>query len=632
MSVPFCVALQGEIPSGFQDRSREIGALLDMDFSPTGTPVEVARGEVLCVEKHNGLCRITWNRPVQFYRALSHLKQHGNEADFAVQESPCFETGVMLDCSRNAVIRPQAMQTMLCRMALMGMDLAMLYTEDTYEVPGYPYFGYMRGRYTRQELQALDDYAYSLGIELIPCIQTLGHLGRALHWPAMLQYADVAEVLLADDDATLQLLEAMISAASEPFRSKRIHIGMDEAHGVGLGRHLREHGYEMPYNILRRHLLRVKEITDRLGLEPLMWSDMFFRPDSPDGEYYNTEPTQAAVDSVIPGVELVYWDYSHESTADYATMLRRHKTLTRGDMQRVCFAGAIWCWCGPAPAYDKTLATAQAALTACREAGVHMALATVWGDNGTEASRVTALPGMLMYAEYAYTGRLDTEHLRARFSVCCQGSWDQFWELSRFNILPGMVSCQARPVNAAKYLLYQDPIVQLFTKDMEGYDAAAHYQELAARYQDYAQQAGMYTSLMRFYACLARLLALKCRWHQQIAPCVKAQGRQQARMLCCLLPAIAAEVEELRLLWEQIWSTDNKPFGFEILDGRMGALKARLDTAHRRVLRWCDLDPEETLPELREEVLPFGVGYLEPDRQCGIYGVGEIVSACKIDL
>lgn len=72
---------------------------------------------------------------------------------------------------------------MLRKMALMGMSVAMLYTEDTYEIPQQPYFGYLRGRYTQQQLRELDRYAADLGIELIPCIQTLAHLERALHWP-----------------------------------------------------------------------------------------------------------------------------------------------------------------------------------------------------------------------------------------------------------------------------------------------------------------------------------------------------------------------------------------------------------------------------------------------------------------
>ena len=38
----------------------------------------------------------------------------------------------------------------------------MLYTEDTYEVDGQPYFGYMRGRYSKEEMKEIDDFAAEL--------------------------------------------------------------------------------------------------------------------------------------------------------------------------------------------------------------------------------------------------------------------------------------------------------------------------------------------------------------------------------------------------------------------------------------------------------------------------------------
>lgn len=179
---------------------------------------------------------ITWAQPVHFYRALSLLPQ--TLVEFSCQEVPCFETvGMMFDVSRNAVLTPETMRFFLRKMALMGLNLGMMYTEDTYEIPGQPYFGYQRGRYTAEELRALDDYANFFGIELCPCIQTLGHLNRMLHWPALSHLKDNEEVLLADDEATYAFLQEMIAAAVVPYRSRRIHIGMDEAHGIGLGTH-----------------------------------------------------------------------------------------------------------------------------------------------------------------------------------------------------------------------------------------------------------------------------------------------------------------------------------------------------------------------------------------------------------
>ena len=315
------LSFSGQLPEHFDAAFAEIGP--ELGFARAGQgglSVALRQGGCLRAEKRADGVVVTWAEPVQVYRALSLLRQHWAEDAFCIEETPCFETtGMMFDVSRNAVLQPDTLRFFLRKMAMMGLNLGMMYTEDTYEVPGQPYFGYQRGRYSTDELRALDDYADMLGIELCPCIQTLGHLNRALHWPALAHLKDNEEVLLADDAQTYAFLEELIAAAAAPYRSKRIHIGMDEAHGIGLGAHLRRHGYEDPHTIIRRHLSRVLEITRRHGLSAMMWSDMYFRPDSPtDGYYDSGMPSAEAVAAVQPDVTLVYWDYYHETEQEYA--------------------------------------------------------------------------------------------------------------------------------------------------------------------------------------------------------------------------------------------------------------------------------------------------------------------------
>lgn len=84
--------------------------------------------------------------------------------------------GVMLDCSRNAVMSVPTLKEWMDIMADLGYNTLMLYTEDTYEVDNQPYFGYLRGKYSQQELREIDSYASEKGIEFIPAIQTLAHL------------------------------------------------------------------------------------------------------------------------------------------------------------------------------------------------------------------------------------------------------------------------------------------------------------------------------------------------------------------------------------------------------------------------------------------------------------------------
>lgn len=622
------LCFSGALPEHFD----EAFALLspELGFARAGTgglPVSLRRGGCLRVEKDMNGAAITWAEPVQVYRALSLLRQHWEEGVFQIEERPCFETaGVMFDVSRNAVLLPETIRYFLRKMALMGLNLGMMYTEDTYEVPQQPYFGYQRGRYSMEELRALDDYAVLLGIELCPCIQTLGHMNRALHWPALAHLKENEEVLLADEEATYAFLEQLIAAACAPYRSRRIHIGMDEAHGIGLGTHLRRHGYESPHAIIRRHLARVLEITRRHGLSVLMWSDMFFRPDSPTGGYYDTGmPSREAADAVPPDVTLVYWDYYHESEQEYAAMLAKHAALGA----RTAFTGGVWTWCGPALDYAKTIAAAVPALTACKKAGVPLVLAAAWGDNGAESNFLSALLAFQLYAEFAYTGGYDAEALAERFACCCGAQAQAFLDLSLFNAVPGMRSGALRPVNAAKFLLYQDPLVQLYAADTEGMPMAAHYASLETRYRGYAKENPAFARLFSFYALLADALSRKCAWHEQAGPAVRGRDSALAARLAGDLPGTIRAVENLRAAWRALWESTNRPHGFEILDLRLGGVAARLSTAQARMEAFA-AGTLDDIPELSAPALPYT--RMADGTLFGSYAVGEIVSACKIDI
>ena len=104
-------------------------------------------------------------------------------------------------------------------------------------------------------------HAEDLGVELVPCIQTLAHLAKALRWPAFGHIKDTADILLIDEPKTYEFIEKMIAAMRECFTTNKIHIGMDEAHGVGFGKYFDLHGYKDKFQIMTDHLQRVVEIT-----------------------------------------------------------------------------------------------------------------------------------------------------------------------------------------------------------------------------------------------------------------------------------------------------------------------------------------------------------------------------------
>ena len=161
------------------------------------------------------------------------------EDEFQYQEHVCFErNGLMLDCSRNAVFTVEKVKFLIRTLAKLGMNVLMLYTEDTYEVEGQPYFGAYRGKYTKDEIKELDAYASMFGVELVPCIQTLAHLHNALKWPGMDKIRDSADILQPEKKETYQFIEKLLSSVKENFSTNRVHLGMDEAVMLGLGNYL----------------------------------------------------------------------------------------------------------------------------------------------------------------------------------------------------------------------------------------------------------------------------------------------------------------------------------------------------------------------------------------------------------
>ena len=258
-----------------------------------------------------------------------------------------------------------------------------------------------------------------------------------------------------------------------------------------------------------------------------------------------------------PGVDLVYWDYYHMRKDEYAWQLQKHAALPAPTV----FAGGIWTWCGPAPDYEKTRITTEAGLTACRKAGVPLVFATAWGDNGAEGNLYTTLLGMQMYAELPTTVRWKKPGWRSGLRACCRADAAAFWDLTAFNKLPGMRSGDMRPVNLAKILLYQDPLVQLFTADLAGYDLAGTLcgarpalPHLCGR----GRGAGPALELLRL---LADVLAKKCAWHAGASAVVTGKDRAAAARLADALPDTIRAVEALRTAWAELWNATNKPQG-----------------------------------------------------------------------
>lgn len=594
-----------ELPQEYRPGLEALAPEIGLCESPDGMPVYVKSGEGVSLCREGEAFVLSCAGKSEFFRGLTLLCRYAKEGEVSVSETPRFDKcGLMPDCSRNAVLKPDSVKYLLRRMALAGMNWMMLYTEDTYTVPERPYFGYLRGRYSFEELKGLDDYADMLGIEMIPCIQTLAHLERALQWPVMAEYRDTDDVLLTGErePKTYEFIRQCIRAASAPFRSKRIHIGMDEAYWMGRGQYLNKYGYASKVELMRNHLKLVKEILDEEGLEAMMWSDMHFTAARDEGVYHPDCILTLEILAAAPeNIGLVYWDYYHEDNASYANMLQKHAQFKA----KTIFAGGIWTWCGPAADYRKTLAATLPALEECVKAGVKEVFATCWGDDGAECNLYTLQYGLAIFGEYNYTGHWDAEEAEKRFRASSGMDAQAFLTISKLNELPGLVRQPNSTANPCRVLLYEDPLLPLFEADLpRNEEYIPYYEELAAKFEAFARENEPMHLQLEAYACMARALVLKCRWRMVAAPAVRNGDRQAAKELLSLAEENLEALRALRRAWYNQWMAVNKPFGFEVLDIRLGGAIARFETARDRMAEFAQ-GLLEDIPELREEKLPY---------------------------
>ena len=125
---------------------------------------------------------------------------------------------VMLDASRNGVLKTEEIKRFIDRIKMMGYDTIGIYMEDVYEIEGEPYFGHLRGRYSKAELKEINAYAKAAGIDVLPCIQTLAHLHGMFRWRQYADIRDTDDILLIDEPKTYALIEKNVCGNARMFR------------------------------------------------------------------------------------------------------------------------------------------------------------------------------------------------------------------------------------------------------------------------------------------------------------------------------------------------------------------------------------------------------------------------------
>ncbi len=507
----------------------------------------------------------------------------------------------MADCSRNGVMNIPSVKLLIDCLVKAGYNTLELYTEDTYEVENEPYFGNRRGKYTVQELQAIDAYAAARGVELIPCIQTLAHFTALVKQPHYSDIIDVNDILLIDDSKTYDLIDKIFSTLSHTFKSRNVNIGMDEAHLVGLGKYLDKNGYHTPFELLSRHLEKVNEIAKKYGFRCHMWSDMYFRPIN-HGQYYaeNLHVPEQVRQKVPEDIILTYWDYYHNKKEIYNNMFRAHKEFSR----EIWFAGGGWTWNGFAPLSEHALITMRPAMESVRENGIENVIIALWGDNGKECSFFSVLPVLFAIRQYA-DGIYEDTLIKKRFQETFCLNYDDFLLLSLPNYTTYTHTDGLTVENSCKALLYADCFSGIFDDIVETLPTIA-YREYAEKLRSAAPGANRFSYLFINLANLCDVMQLKYNLGVKTRKAYRSHNIQEINVLIEDYKKTEKYLKTFYASFRELWYRENKTYGFEIQEARLGGLMLRLVSCRERLSLYAE-GKINRIEELEEKPLHYAL-------------------------
>lgn len=508
--------------------------------------------------------------------------------------------GVMLPVSYKNTMSVASMKNFFKIIRKMGYNQVYLYTEDKMEVNNEPYHGYMRGRYTKDDLKELDAYASSLGIELVPCVQTLAHLYSLSLWQGEYKM-EGQQTLLVDDPRTYEYIDNLFATCRECFKTDMIHIGMDEAHELGRGQHLDKHGYESKISMMTRHLAKVNEIADKYGYKnPMIWSDMLFYGWNNDvyvvpKQEVPEEYRKALPENVIP----VFWDYYHSEEHEYGDMFEMHKQIS----DKTWFVGAVWNWIGYMPNNYYSVKTMLPALDACKNHGIRNAFIALWNEE--ECSYYANLPSLLYIAEYA-RGNKDEANIKAKFEKMFGIGYDEFCRLDYVNFITDNWQYEQHARNCSEYMTYTDPFRGYLDYTVRR-GGSVTFAEVRHDLEATAKKTRKYGYIFDVGAKLCALMEVKYELGLKSRDIYQSGDREALRSLAdneyAKLPSL---YRDFRKAYEKQWLIENKPCGFEFYLVLLSGLEERAKYQRKRILDYLD-GKTDKIEELEWELLPFDV-------------------------
>ena len=554
----------------------------------------------IVVETYPNGVEIFYSEDRYFFRALSLAIEYvGKRKSITVK--PLFrEFGNMQDCS-DGLMSVEGIKTMIRQSALMGFTYLGMYMETTYTVDNEPYFGYKTGKYSKAELQEIVAYGEKFNVEIVPFIQTLGHLAQLFKWGEYYEISDIQNILLAESDRTYRLIENMIASLRDCFTTKRISLGMDEAYFMGRGRYnwfINEENHDY-IRLFIEHVKKVVAIAEKYGFDASeIWCDTLFEMKY-KGYIYPPEEIYTPLDREIienfPSVTVRMWNYAVTDEKEFTRCYNITSTLSG----RISFASIAHGYASFAPENYKTARMVQGIKEGCLNNGISDILITRWESVQSPFSMLAA------YYDYAercsQTSGYDIQrHCRFLFGY----TYDELLQTDLPNHIDfGVEDRGVGETNPPLYILADDLLLGIMEKHVPP-NADEYYTHCVEILSKLAKRKSPFANVFAFESELCRTVAMKAPFARAIKNAYDARDKERLAQICKQLPALAAQIGRFHRAYAKYWQSYNKRSGFELFDMRLGGAKERILVV-KGILEVYIAGKTQRIEELEEERLPL---------------------------
>jgi hypothetical protein len=330
------------------------------------------------------------------------IEQFGvNPPALTIQDEPDFESrGVMLDVSRCKVPTMTTCRQLIDRLAGMRINQVQLYIEHTFAFATHKPVWHDASPFTHEEILELDQYCADRFIELVPNLNSFGHVERWLRHP---EYRHLAECpdqancsTLAPNAASLKFLEGLYDEYLPHFSSRTFNVGCDETWELGKGRSKALAAKTSTTAVYFGFLKKIHKLVSKKGRRMQFWGDIIL---------HQPELIKELPEDILA----LCWGY--ESDHPYAKQCSAFAEA--GVEYHVCPGTSAWS--SITGRTDNCLANLESAAENGFKFGATGYLITDWGDGGHHQVLPISYVGFAAGAAYSW-------NLKANRSVDLAGA------------------------------------------------------------------------------------------------------------------------------------------------------------------------------------------------------------------